>query len=64
VKDRRAEIIAEDAEPFSVHKDSYYEYVGDTIRTAILDASELDGVDPYNSGKFDKTKSWSSGSGK
>ncbi len=64
VKDRRAEDVAEDAEPFSVHEDSYYEHVGDTVRTAMLDASEQDGVDPYNSGSFDKSKSWSSNSGK
>jgi len=64
VKDRRAEDIAEDAEPFSVHEDSYYEHVGDTIRTAVLDASEQDGVDPYNSGSFDKSKSWNSSSDK
>ncbi len=64
VKDRRAENIVEEAEPFSVHEDSYYEHVGDTIRAATLDASELDGVDPYNSGSFDKSKSWSSSSGK
>ena len=68
VKGRRAEDVAEDvaedAGPFSVHEDSYYEHVGDTIRTAILDASEPDGVDPYNSGSFDKSKSWSSSSGK
>jgi hypothetical protein len=38
--------------------------MGDTIRTATLDASKLDGVDPYNSGSFDKSKSWSSSSGK
>ena len=55
-KDRRAEIIAEDAKPFSVHEGSYYEHVGDTVRTAMLDASELAGVDPYNSGSFDKSK--------
>ena len=64
MKGRRAENVAEDAGPFSVHEDSYYEHVGDTIRTAILDASEPDGVDPYNSGSFDKSKSWSSSSGK
>ena len=64
MNDRRAEIVAEDAEPFSVHEESYYEHVENTIRTATLDASELDGVDPYNSGSFDKSKSWSSGSGK
>lgn len=64
VKDRRAEDIAEDSEPFSVHEDSYYEHVGDTIRTAALDAGEADGVDPYNSGSFDKSKSWDSSSDK
>lgn len=67
MKGRRAEDVAEDAEDarlFSVHEDSYYEHVGDTIRTAILDASEADGVDPYNSGSFDKSKSWGSSSGK
>ena len=64
VKDRRAKDSAEDAEPFSVNEDSYYEYVGDTIRTAMLDASELAGVDPYNSGRFDKSKSRDSSSGK
>jgi hypothetical protein len=64
VKDRRAENIADEAEPFSVHEDSYYEHVGDTIRAEALDASEMDGVDPYNSGSFDKSKSWGSKSGK
>ncbi len=66
-KDRRAQDVAEaakDDEPFSVHEDSYYEHVGDTIRTAMLDASESDGIDPYNSGSFDKSKSWGSGKGK
>jgi len=62
VKDRRAQDVAEDAEPFSVHEGSYYEHVGDTTRTAVLDASEPDGVDPYNSGSFDKSKSWGSNS--
>ena len=63
-KDRREEIIADEAKPYSVHEDSYYEHVGDTIRTAMLDDSEPDDVDPYNSGSFDKSKSWSPGSGK
>ena len=63
-KDRRAQDVAEDEEPFSVNEDSYYEHVGDTVRTAMLDASESDGVDPYNSGSFDKSKSWGSDSGK
>jgi hypothetical protein len=63
-KDRRAESIVEEAKPFSVHDDSYYEYVGDTIRTAFLDAGEREGVDPYNSGSFDKSKLRSSGAGK
>jgi len=58
LKDRRAENIVEEAEPFSVNDDSYYEHVGDTTRSALLDASELEGVDPYNSGCFDKSKSW------
>jgi len=57
-KDRRAQSDAEDDEPFSVHEGSYYEHIGDTARTAILEASETDGVDPYNSGSFDKSKSW------
>ena len=64
MKGRRAEDIAGDAEPFSVHEDSYYEHVGDTVRTAMLDDSEPEGVDPYNSGSFDKSKSWSSSSDK
>jgi hypothetical protein len=64
VKDRRAEDVADETEPFSVHKDSYYEHVSDTIRTVTLDANEPDGVDPYNSGSFDKSKSRSSSSGK
>jgi len=64
VKDRRAQDVAEDAEPFSVHEDSYYEHVGDTTRTAMLDDSEPDEFDPYNSGSFDKSKSWDSGEGK
>jgi hypothetical protein len=63
-KDRRAENVGEEAEPFSVHDDSYYEYVGDTIRTAFLETGESEGVDPYNSGSFDKSKSWNPGSGK
>ena len=62
VKDRRAQDDAEDSEPFSVHEGSYYEHMGDTVRTAILDASEADGVDPYNSGSFDRSKSWGSSS--
>jgi len=64
LRDRRAENNDEEAEPFSVHDDSYYEHVGDTIRTALPDVSESDGVDPYNSGSFDKSKSWNPGSGK
>lgn len=62
VKDRRAQNDVKDAEPFSVHQDSYYEHMGDTIRTAKLDGSESKGVDPYNSGSFDRPKSWSSSS--
>lgn len=63
-KDRRQQDDGDDAEPFSVHDDSYYEHVGDTIRTAMIDASEPDGIDPYNSGTFDKSKSLRSKSDK
>lgn len=56
-KDRRAQNDGDDAEPFSVHEGSYYEHVGDTIRTAMIDDSEPDGIDPYNSGSFDRSKS-------
>ena len=62
IKGRREEDVPEDAEPFSVSEDSYYEHVGDTARSAVLDVSEADGVDPYNSGSFDKSKSWKSSS--
>lgn len=62
-KDRRVEETAEDDGTFSVHEDSYYEHMGDTIRTAALDDNESEGVDPYNSGSFDKSKSWRSSSG-
>lgn len=60
--DRRAQDDGDEPEPFSVHEDSYYEHVGDTIRTAMIDASESDGIDPYNSGSFDRSKSWGSNS--
>jgi len=55
---RREQDDAGEAEPFSVHEDSYHEHVEDTIRTATLKAGEPEGVDPYNSGSFDKSKSW------
>ncbi len=58
LKSRRADDFADDEDPFSVHEDSYYEHVGDTIRTAAIDPDEPDGVDPYNSGSFDKSKSF------
>ena len=60
LRGRRAEDFDEEAEPYSVNDDSYYEHVGDTVRSALLDVNELDGVDPYNSGSFDKSKSWRS----
>ncbi len=63
-KGRRAADIAEDDEPCSVSEDSYYEYVGDKIHDRLLDEGESDGVDPYNSGSFDKSKSWKSSSRK
>jgi len=62
VKDRRANDDSDEAEPFSVHDDSYHEHVGDTIRSAALKVDELEGIDPYNSGSFDKSKSWKSSS--
>ena len=56
LKGRRADDIAEGGEPCSVSEDSYYEYVGDKIHDQLLDDSESAGVDPYNSGSFDKSK--------
>jgi hypothetical protein len=64
VTDRRANNDSDEAKPFSVHEDSYHEHVGDTIRSAALKVDELEGIDPYNSGSFDKPKSWKSGSNK
>ena len=58
MKSRRGEDLPEEEQPFSVSEDSYYEHVGDTIRSQHLDVDESDGVDPYNSGSFDKSKSW------
>jgi hypothetical protein len=56
LKGRRADDIADDGKPCSVSEDSYYEYVGDKIHDKILDDGESAGVDPYNSGSFDKSK--------
>ena len=58
LKDRRAKDDVEEPEPFSVNDDSYYEHMGDTTRSQALQIDESDGVDPYNSGSFDKSKSW------
>jgi hypothetical protein len=57
LKGRRADDIAEGGEPCSVSEDSYYEYVGDKINDQLLNDSESAGVDPYNTGSFDKSKS-------
>ena len=57
LKGRRADDIAEGGEPCSVSEDSYYEYVGDKINDQLLNDSESVGVDPYNTGSFDKSKS-------
>ena len=57
-KDRRAKADSDEEEPFSVHEDGYHEHVEDTIRSATLKVDELEGIDPYNSGSFDKSKSW------
>ena len=59
----------------SVHEDSYYRHAEDTartaalqveetFRTAALQAEEVEGVDPYNSGSFDKSNTWGSTSKK
>lgn len=56
LKGRRAEDIAEDGVPCSVSEDSYYEYVGDKISDQLLDDNESVGIDPYNSGSFDRSK--------
>ncbi len=66
VKGRRADDAIEDDPPVSVHEDSYYQHAEDTARTAILnagvveEAAQTEGVDPYNSGSFDKSKNWKS----
>ena len=57
-KDRRANADSDEDEPFSVREGSYHEYVEDTIRSETLKVDELEGIDPYNSGSFDKSKSW------
>jgi len=56
LRGRRAEDIAEGGEPCSVSEDSYYEFVGDKISDQLLSDSESAGVDPYNTGSFDKSK--------
>ena len=63
-KDRRANDDPDEDQPFSVSDDSYHEHVGDTIRSAALKVDELEGIDPYNSGSFDKSKSWKPDSNK
>ncbi len=60
VRGRRAEDAVEDDEPVSVQEGSYYQHAEDTARTAVLKVAEPEGVDPYNSGSFDKSKSWKS----
>jgi hypothetical protein len=56
LKSRRADDVADGGKPCSVSEDSYYEYVGDRIHDKMHDDSESAGVDPYNSGSFDRTK--------
>ena len=68
VRGRRADDIEEedeqDQEPVSVHQDSYFQHTADTTRTVTLEvqeeANDPEGVDPYNSGSFDKSKAWKS----
>ena len=62
--DRRANTDSDGDEPFSVREGSYHEHVEDTIRSEALKIDELEGVDPYNSGSFDKSKSWKPSSNK
>lgn len=61
---RRADDVADDDKPCSVSEDSYYEYVGDKFHDSSLHEGESAGVDPYNSGSFNKSKSWKSSSDK
>ena len=61
-KGRRAADVAEGDEPCSVSEDSYYEYVGNNVHDPSIDTGESAGIDPYNSGSFDKSKSWKSSS--
>lgn len=60
VRGRRAEDAVPDNEPVSVHDDSYYQHAADTTRTAELKVDDGNGVDPYNSGSFDKGNAWKS----
>ena len=75
MKGRRAADVPEEEEPISVHEDSYYQHAEDTARTATLkvdeiagndelQAEESQGIDPYNSGSFDKSKAWKQASKK
>jgi len=64
VKDRRANDDPDEAQPFSVHDDGYHEHVEDTIRSETMKVDEMEGIDPYNSGSFDKSKSWKPNSNK
>jgi len=63
-KDRREHADPDEDEPFSVHDDGYHEHVEDTIRSESLKIDDMEGIDPYNSGSFDKSKSWKPGSKK
>ena len=75
MKGRRADDVPEEEAPISVHEDSYYQHAEDTARTATLKVDETaqndalqveesEGIDPYNSGSFDKSNSWKSASKK
>lgn len=63
-KDRRAKVDSDEEEPFSVREGSYQEHVEDTIRSETLKVDESEGIDPYDSGSFDKSKSWKQSSEK
>ena len=67
VPGRRAEDTIVEEEPISVHEGSYFQHAEDTTRTATLEVPQVEdqgGVDPYNSGSFDKSKAWKKTSGR
>jgi hypothetical protein len=62
-KGRRAKDVPKGTGSLPVNVESYYEYAGDANCAAMLEASKAEDFDPYNSGRFDKSKASGSGSG-